>query len=188
MKSLRRFLFLLPVILVSTITAPLYSQSNNQPATAQESKDPEGFVRDPDGKFTLQLPNKGWVAIYSRDGLNRPQLDIIYRVREDGNLEVRQLTVEAGAKMIDVATKDEQTLSFQAPGYAKGSIEGFGARGDAAVLTYDYTRGGKPLMGRRYYLRVNDNTVFVLRFTGNRNTLGPLRSQTDAIARSIKAL
>jgi len=145
-------------------------------------------VRDPEGKFTLQLPNKGWIAIYSRDGLNRPQLDIIYRVREDGNLEVRQMTVEPGAKMIDVATKDEQTLSFQAPGYAKGSIENFGAKGDAAVLTYDYTRGGKPLMGRRYYLRVNDTTAFVLRFTGNRNTLGPLRSQTDAIARSIKAL
>lgn len=144
------------------------------------------MVQDPEGKFTLQLPNKAWLAVISRDGLNRPQLDIVYRVREDGDLEIRQVIVEPGTKALDFAKKDEQTLSFQAPGYAKGSIESFGASSDAAVLTYDYTRGGRPMMGRRYYLRVSDNTIFVLRFTGNRTTLGPLRSQTDAIARSFR--
>jgi hypothetical protein len=168
--------FLLTVLACSLLSAAALPQPGSEP------------VEDPDGKFTLVLPNKGWQAIVSRDqNTNRPQLDIIYRVREDGSLDVKQVTVEPGLKTMDYAKKDEQTLSFQAPGYAKVSVETFGANAEGAVVTYDYTRGGRPMTGRRYYLRANDTTIFVLRFTGNRNTLGPLRSQTDAIARSFKA-
>jgi hypothetical protein len=170
-----RFFLLLTLLIGSFLNVAALPQPGSEP------------VEDPEGKFTLVLPNKGWQAILSRDqNTNRPQLDIIYRVREDGSLDVKQVTVEPGTKAMDYAKKDEQTLAFQAPGYAKGSVEAFGANSDAAVITYDYTRGGKPMTGRRYYVRVNDNTIFVLRFTGNRNTLGPLRSQTDAIARSLK--
>lgn len=169
-----RFHIFLTLLLAAVIAALAVGQAGTE------------AVEDPAGKFSLVLPNKGWHAVVSRDGLNRPQLDIVYRVSEDGSLDVRQVTVPAGTKAMDQAKKEEATLAFQAPGYAKGAIEAFGATGDAAVLTYDYTRGGKPMMGRRYFLRVNDTTIWVLRFTGNRNTLGPLRSQTDAIARSFK--
>jgi hypothetical protein len=175
MRSCTRF-FLLAALVCAILTAAVLPQSGSEP------------VEDPDGKFTLVLPNRGWQAILSRDqNTNRPQLDIIYRVREDGSLDVKQVAVEAATKTMDYAKRDEQTLSFQAPGYAKISVETFGANAEGAVVTYDYTRGGRPMTGRRYYLRANDTTIFVLRFTGNRNTLGPLRSQTDAIARSFKA-
>jgi len=141
---------------------------------------------DPEGKYSLVLP-PGWQAITSRDGLGRTQVDIVYRVREDGALKIRRVAVEPGTKVLDHARRDEeQSLRFQ-PGYSKGSIENFGTGVSAALVSYDFTTAGRPMVGRNYYLQVDDRTVYVLRFTGNRNTLGPLRNQTDAMARSFKA-
>jgi hypothetical protein len=153
-------------------------------ATAQSNT-----VDDPEGKYSVTLPNADWLAISSRDGLGRPQVEIVYKVREDGLLKVRRLEVEKGAKLADVFKRDEgQTLTFL-PGYTKGALEDFSAGGGkipAAVTAYDFTQGGRPKKGRNYYLLVNETTVYVLRFTGNRGTMEALRSQTDAIARSFK--
>ena len=54
------------------------------------------------------------------------------------------------------------------------------------MTSYDFTQGGRPKKGRNYYLMVNETTVFLLRFSGNRGTMEALRSQTDVIARSFK--
>jgi hypothetical protein len=147
-------------------------------------------IDDPDRKYSLILPNADWHAIESRDGLGRQQLEIVYKVREDGLLKVRRLEVEKGAKLLDVFKRDEgQSLTFL-PGYTKGPLEDFSADGGkipAAVTAYDFTQGGRPKKGRNYYLMVNETTVYLLRFTGNRGTMEALRSQTDAIARSFKA-
>jgi hypothetical protein len=154
-------------------------------AAAQPQRGGEVF-EDPEGKYSVTLP-AGWHAVTGRDGLGRIQVDIIYRVREDGALKIRPLTVEAGSKAIDLAKREEeQSLRFL-PGYAKGSIENFAASVDAALVTYDFTNGGRPMVGRNYYLLANETTAYLLRFTGNRNVLGPMRSQTDAMARSFKA-
>lgn len=146
-------------------------------------------VDDPDGKYSLTLPNVDWLAIQSQDGLGRKQIEVVYKVREDGLLKVRRIEVEKDAKLVDVFKKDEgQTLTFL-PGYTKGPLEDFSAGSGkipAAVTAYDFTQGGRPKKGRNYYLQVNETTVYLLRFTGNRSTMEALRSQTDAIARSFK--
>ncbi len=146
-------------------------------------------IDDPEGKYSLTLPNADWLAIQSQDGLGRKQIEVVYKVREDSLLKVRRIEVEKDAKLIDVFKKDEgQTLTFL-PGYTKGALEDFSAGGGkipAAVTAYDFTQGGRPKKGRNYYLQVNETTVYLLRFTGNRGTMEALRSQTDAIARSFK--
>jgi hypothetical protein len=109
-------------------------------------------------------------------------------VREDGALKVRRISVEPGTNAMDAAKREEdQTLRFR-PGYSRGAVENFAAGyKSAALISYDYTQAGRPKMGRNYYIQVNETTVYALWFTGNRNTLGPLRAQTDAIARSFRA-
>jgi hypothetical protein len=133
-------------------------------------------IDDPEGKYSLALPNADWLAIQSQDGLGRKQIEVVYKIREDGLLKVRRLDVEKDAKLLDVFKRDEgQTLTFL-PGYTKGALEDFSAGGGkipAAVTSYDFTNGGRPKKGRNYYLQVNETTE-------------ALRSQTDAIARSFK--
>jgi hypothetical protein len=147
---------------------------------------PQEVFEDPEGKYSLTLP-KGWHAITSRDGLGRAQVDIVYQVREYGALKIRRIEVEKGTKALEQARREEQSLNFSLPGYAKGSIENFGAGVDAALLSYSFTNSGRPMIGRNYYLLVNETTIYLLRFTGSTNTLSPLRNQTDTIARSFKA-
>lgn len=152
------------------------------------------LIDDPDGKFSLTVPRSlkpsdGWHAIESTDGLGRKQIEIVYKVREEGLLKIRRLDVEKGAKLADIVKRDEsQTLTFL-PGYTKGALEDFNVQGGkipATLASYDFTQGGRPKMGRNYYLLVNETTVYILRYTGNRGTMGALRSQTDIITRSFK--
>lgn len=140
---------------------------------------------DPEGKYTLTLA-PGWTGIVSRDGLGRVDVKIAYKVNEHGALRIRRVAVEEGLTPVEFAKRDEeQTLRFQ-PGYAKGSTEAFLGGVDGALVTYDYTISGRPMMGRVYYIKVNPTTIFSMRFTGLRSTLGPLRNHTDAMARSLK--
>ncbi len=41
------------------------------------------------------------------------------------------------------------------------------------------------MIGRFYFLKAGDNTVYVLRFTGFRDKLRSIRNQTDSIARTF---
>lgn len=175
-----RFCFLAFVVMGLLLSASSYKTVEAQNNT----------IDDPEGKYSLTLPNADWLAVLSQDGLGRKQVEVVYKVREDGLLKVRRLDIEKGSKLLDVFKRDEgQTLTFL-PGYTKGPLEDFSAGGGkipAAVTSYDFTQGGRPKKGRNYYLMVNETTVFLLRFTGNRGTMEALRSQTDAIARTFKA-
>jgi len=141
------------------------------------------LFEDPEGKYSLTLPS-GWSAVVSRDGLGRSDVKIVYRVNEHGTLKIRRATLESEIAPMEFARREEEhTLRFQ-PGYVKGKLEDFS--GDSALVSYDYTTSGRPMLGRNYYVRVNPTTIFVLRFTGLRNILGPIRNQTDQMARSFK--
>ncbi len=155
------------------------------PVTAWPQVEGEDF-EDPDHNYTLKLP-KNWSAIVSKNGAGRNEVNIVFRgVREEGALQIRTITVEPGTKVMEAAKRDEeQTLRFR-PGYVKGAIENFAAGYSGALVSYDYTLSGRPKMGRKYYLLVNETTVYALWFSGNRPTMGPLRAQTDLIARSFK--
>lgn len=54
------------------------------------------------------------------------------------------------------------------------------------MVQFDFTRGGKPMLGRYYYLADRDGTVWVLQFTGDRTLLGQSRNVTDQMARSFR--
>ncbi|MGE0130764.1 MAG: hypothetical protein AB7U82_22020 [Blastocatellales bacterium] len=143
---------------------------------------------DPDGKYTMNLP-AGWLGVVNTDGLGRKDVNIVYRVRENGALKIRVAEVAAGAEPMDYAAKDEQDRVRFSPGYDKLSMEKFllGGSKSGALLSYDYKNtAGQLFTGRVYYLRMDEKTIYVLHFTGRRNILGTLRSHTDAIARSFK--
>jgi hypothetical protein len=145
---------------------------------------------DPEGKYSLTLP-RGWIAITNTDRVTgKTDFQVVYGIRENGALKISTMQVDPKAEMLAVAQQHEQdNLRFQ-PGYTKGKFENFmaGAGQRAGSLnTYDYKNvAGQPMIGRTYYLRVDDTTVYMLRFTGRVSTLGSLRNQTDAIARSFK--
>ncbi|MEP7272314.1 MAG: hypothetical protein ABI882_12490 [Acidobacteriota bacterium] len=143
------------------------------------------LFEDPEGKYKLTLA-PGWQGLVTRDGLNRVEVKIVYRVNENGMMRPRRVTVEDKVTPVEFAKRDEeQTLRFQ-PGYAKGKTEPFLGGVDGAMVTYDFTVSGRPMLGRVYYIKVNPTTIYVMRFTGLRNILGPIRNQTDAMARSLK--
>jgi hypothetical protein len=143
---------------------------------------------DPDGKYIINLPS-GWLGIVNTDGLGRKDVNIVYKVRENGALKVRVAEVEPNTEPITYAAKDEQDRVRFAPSYDKISVEKFVIGGSriGALLSYDYKNAaGQPFTGRVYYLRMDEKTIYVLQFTGRRNILSTLRSHTDQIARSFK--
>ncbi|MGH9767182.1 MAG: hypothetical protein ACREAB_07085 [Blastocatellia bacterium] len=143
---------------------------------------------DPDGKYTMNLP-AGWLGVVNTDGLGRKDVNIVYKVRENGALKVRLAEVAANTEPMDYAAKDEQDRIRFAPSYDKISVEKFlvGGNRSGALLSYDYKNAaGQLFTGRVYYLRMDEKTIYVLQFTGRRNILGTLRSHTDQIARSFK--
>lgn len=152
-------------------------------ASAQE------FFEDPDGKYSMSLP-AGWLGIVNKDGLGRNEVNIVYKVRENGALKVRRIE-DDDVKMDSMAyaNKDESERIRFNPKYDKIGIEKFvmGGGKSGALLSYDYhSTSGQPFTGRVYYLRTDEKTIYVLQFTGRKNILSTLRSHTDAIARSFK--
>ncbi len=144
---------------------------------------------DPDGKYSISLP-AGWLGIVNKDGLGRNDVNIVYKVRENGALKVTRVE-EAEGKMdaMEYASKDESERIRFNPKYDKISLEKFviGAGKSGALLSYDYfSTSGQPFTGRVYYLKTDENTIYRLQFTGRKNILSTLRSHTDAIARSLK--
>ena len=171
----RHFLF---AFLLAMLTAAFAVE-----ASAQE------VFEDPDGKYTVSLPS-GWLGIVNKDGLGRNEVNIVYKVRENGALKVSRIE-EADGKMdaMGFANKDESERVRFNPKYDKISLEKFviGAGKAGALLSYDYfSTSGQPFTGRVYYLKTDENTIYRLQFTGRKNILSTLRSHTDAIARSFK--
>ena len=145
---------------------------------------------DPEGRYTVTLP-AGWLGIVNKNGLGQTDVNIVFKVRENGALKVRRIDdVDPKLEVMDYAIKDESDRIRFNPSYDKIGMEKFllGGSRVGALLAYDYkTTSGQPFTGRIYYLRTDEKTIYVLQFTGRKNILGTLRSHTDAIARSFKA-
>ncbi len=174
---IRPYHFYMSLVLLIALFAPA--------AFAQSATE---LFEDPDGKYTMNLP-AGWLGIVNTDGLGRKDVNVVYKVRENGALKVRLAEIGAGAEPMDYAAKDEQDRVRFAPSYDKLSMERFllGGNRSGALLSYDYKNAsGQLFTGRVYYLRMDEKTIYVLHFTGRRNILSTLRSHTDAIARSFK--
>ena len=87
--------------------------------------------------------------------------------------------------MLSETIRDEdQKLQFL-PGYVAGKEEDFKGSLNGKVFNYEFVRSGRNMSGRFYFLKAADDTVYILRFTGQRDKLRSIRNQTDSIARTF---
>ncbi len=137
-------------------------------------------------EYLVDLP-AGWQQESFVDGAKIKRVEYTYGDRSKGLLKIKRVRAERGQTLDDVVTRDvDGSMKFQ-PGFVAGKNEPFtGGALTGAFVQYDFTRGGKPMMGRHYYLGGADGTVWILQFTGDRTTLGQIRNITDQMARSFK--
>jgi hypothetical protein len=135
--------------------------------------------------YTLELPSPTWRLIEKPDA-DHALAGFIYGDRMDGYLQIRKEVVDAGVTPQNLSQREsEQKLRFL-PGFVEGKEEQFAGRMNGVVFNYEYTYAGKPMTGRIYYLQADNRTIYVLRFTGQRDRLGRIRNQMDIIARSFR--
>jgi hypothetical protein len=137
----------------------------------------------PDVDYTFALPDAKW-KMTGRPSATSPNVEYVYGDRRDGHLEVRKLTVSKDAILSDVIRDDEAKRQFL-PGYVAGKEESFAGRMRGVVFNFEYVQAGKNMSGRHYFLRANDTTVYVVKFSGQKDILRTIRNQTDSIARTF---
>lgn len=148
---------------------------------------------DVEGGYEIELDN-GWRTELAVENNGRRLTEIIFRDRSYALLKVKkekapdEPLVEGDLVKTLITHEMENDLRFR-PDYKFVSQERFVnsvARG--ALLQFTYKRVGKLMTGRYYYLQTTPDTVWVLRFIGEKTYLDPFRYQTDQLARSFKPL
>ena len=136
-------------------------------------------------EYALELPNATWRAVPRADGMHE-HVEFVYGDRADGLLRVRKELVDDGAKLEDIARRDKDNKLRFRSGYVEGRQDSFPGRLKGIASSYEFTGGGKPMVGVIYYLQADARTVYVLHFTGAKDKLLRVRAQTDGIARSFR--
>lgn len=135
--------------------------------------------------YALELPNATWRTV-PRSDIVHQMVEFIYQDRSDALLRVRKEVVSDDAKPAALAERDRENKWRYQNGFVEGKTDNFAGRLSGISAAYEYTAAGKPMTARVYYLQADPRTVYVLHFTGRRETLLQLRAQTDSIARSFK--
>lgn len=133
--------------------------------------------------YTFALPEAKW-KMTVKPSATSPNVEYVYGDRFDGHLEVRKLNVAKDAILTDVVQDEEQKLQFR-PGFVTGREENFSGKLKGAIYNFEYVAAGRSMSGRFYFLKANDTTVYILRFSGQKDSLRSLRNQTDSIARTF---
>ncbi|HEU4794367.1 MAG TPA: hypothetical protein VFT02_01985 [Pyrinomonadaceae bacterium] len=136
--------------------------------------------------YTLELPSTAWRTITQPDEAGKEHPEFVYGDRLDGHLTIRKEIVEAGTSPSQLAQRDADLKLRFLPGFVQGKEEPFKGRLEGVTLSYEYVRSGKPMLGRTYYLQVDNRTIYALRFTGLKDKLSRIRNQSDLIARTFK--
>jgi hypothetical protein len=134
--------------------------------------------------YTFILPEDAW-KMTAKPSATSPNVEYVYGDRKEGHLEVRRLAVNKTDVMSDLIRTEESKLQFL-PGYVAGKEEQFGGHLKGMAFNFEFVRAGLNMSGRYYFLRANDTTVYVLRFSGLQNKLKAIRNQTDSIARTFE--
>ena len=143
----------------------------------------QGTFSDPNVDYSFALPDAAWKLI-AKPSATSPNVEYVYNDRREAHLAVRKLTVEKNAFLTDVIRDEEQKVQFL-PGFVAGKEENFTGNFKGNVFNFEYVSSGRNASGRFYFLRTNDTTVYLLRFTGDRDRLKSIRNQTDSIARTF---
>lgn len=134
--------------------------------------------------YTFTLPNDSWKMTVKPSDVS-PNVEYVYNYRKDGHLEIRKLDTEENALFGDMIKQEEQSLQFL-PGYVAGREENFRGTLSGRIFNYEFVRSGKNMSGRYYFLKVDSKTVYVLRFTGLKDSLRSIRNESDSISRSFE--
>jgi hypothetical protein len=138
-----------------------------------------------DADYAFDLP-QGWERESFVDGAQIKRTEYVYGDRSSAMLKVKKVRIGRGETVDSVVERELTALRFL-PGFAQGRSEPFTAGAlSGQLVQFDFNRGGKPMMGRHYYLAGGDSALWVLQFTGDRSTLGGLRNVTDQMARSFR--
>ncbi len=167
--KLSKLSFLFSAFAAFVLTASVFAQSRN--------------FADSNVEYTFDLPQANW-KMTVKPSQTSPNVEYVYDERQSGHLEIRKLSVKSGAALADLIRSEEQKLQFL-PGYVAGKEETFKGTFDGKVFNYEFVRAGRNMSGRFYFLKANDQTVYVLRFVGIGDKLRSIRNQTDSIARTF---
>src|SRR5262249_49015520 len=138
---------------------------------------------DSNVEYSFDLPDPRW-KMTAKPSATSPNVEFVFGDRMDGHLEVRRMSVAKDAILSDIIRGEEQKLQFR-PGYVAGKDEIFAGFLRGTVFNFEYIGSGRNMSGRFYFLRASDTTVYVLRFSGERDNLKSIRNQIDSIARSF---
>ena len=139
---------------------------------------------NPNVEYTFELPEDDWKMTVKPSEYS-PNVEYVYKYKKDGHLKIRKMKIKEDTLYSEIIREEEQKLQF-VPGYVAGKEENFsGAAFNGRIFNYEYVRSGRPMSGRFYFLKANPTTIFVLRFTGLKDSLRSLLNQTDWIARSF---
>ena len=163
----RGFLFSLGICLALTFQA-----------FAQTSRFTDSSV-----EYTFEIPEAKWKSTV-KPSQTSPNAEFVYGDRSDGHLEIRKLTLKINQALPEIVRDEEQKLQF-ATGYVAGKEENFKGALGGKVFNYEFVRSGRNMSGRFYFLKADDKTIYVMRFTAMRDKLRSLRNQTDSIARTF---
>ncbi|NNF00539.1 MAG: hypothetical protein HKN25_16090 [Pyrinomonadaceae bacterium] len=138
---------------------------------------------DPNVEYTFGLPEDEWKMTVKPSEYS-PNVEFVYNYKKEGHLQIRRLKVEEDALFSEIIREEEQKLQF-VPGYVAGKEENFRGAFSGRVFNYEFVRSGRPMSGRFYFLRAEPTKIYILRFTGLKDSLRAIRNQTDSIARTF---
>ncbi|MCY7374657.1 MAG: DUF1795 domain-containing protein [Pyrinomonadaceae bacterium] len=138
---------------------------------------------DPNVEYTFDVPDAEWKQTV-KPSTTSPNVEYVFKDRSEAHLEIRRMPIKAGETLADTMGDEEQRLQFL-PGYVAGKEEDFKGALNGRAFNYEFIRSARNMSGRFYFIKADDKTVYVLRFTGQRDKLRSLRNQTDSMARTF---
>lgn len=136
-------------------------------------------------EYTFDLPEPVW-KMTVKPSADNSNVEYVHGERSNGHLEIRKLSVRPDELMADVIRREQETKLQFLPGFVPGKEENFAGNYRGRVYNYEYVTRGRNMTGRLYFLKTTDTTVYVIRFTGLRDSLRTIRNQLDSIARTFK--
>ncbi len=139
---------------------------------------------DANVEYTFDLPETVW-KMTAKPSTTSPNVEYVYGERQSGHLEIRKMAFKQDKTLSDLISDEDVKLQFGKTGYVAGKQEDFKGAFGGKVFNYEFVQSGRNMSGRFYFLKTDDKTVYVLRFTGQRDRLRSIRNQTDSIARTF---
>jgi hypothetical protein len=138
----------------------------------------------PNHEYTFSLPDTSWKMTSSGLGATK-NVEYVYGDRSKGHLVIRKLHVEKDDDLNEVIRNEEQGLRFIS-GYIGGKKENFRGKLSGIIFNYEFVDRSRAMVGKIYFVRANETTVYALRFSGEKDSLRSLGNQTDSIARTFE--